>query len=191
MRPQEINVKFIYSDRKDRHQVISVDDDANSRRILGSSRGGGGGRDKKIVWIIHGLLNHIYIEPIFNQTRDAYLDRGFDVMIVDWNQGNRLYMQAMANVRIVGALTGQLMDRYGLEGRSICAGFSLGSHICGEAGSFLKKKRKTLYKCHGIDPAGQSLYGFCCCCCLSLSLSLSLSRLFHLSPCVCVYVFVC
>ena len=48
---------------------------------------------------------------------------------------------------------------YGLAERSICAGFSLGSHICGEAGSFLRRKGKTLYKCHGIDPAGPGFDG--------------------------------
>ena len=103
MRPEKIRVKFIFSDNKKEHHILHMNDPDAGKHLNRQ-------RDKKIVWIIHGLLNHVYIEPIFNQTRDAYLDRGFNVIVVDWNKGNRLYMQAMANVRIVGALTGQLMD---------------------------------------------------------------------------------
>lgn len=115
--------------------------------------------DRPFLWIIHGFLNNYQTDAIFNQTADAYLQRRFNIIVVDWHKGNRLYLQSIANVRVVGALVGQMMDFLDVGERSICAGFSLGSHVCGEAGAFLRARGKLLAKCHGIDPAGPGYDG--------------------------------
>ena len=101
----------------------------------------------------------VYVEPIYNQTRDALLARGFHVVLVDWHLGNRLYLQSMANVRTVGALLGQLMYQMKVTDRSVCTGFSLGAHICQEAAKYLKKRGQIIPKCEGIDPAGPGFDG--------------------------------
>jgi len=130
-------------------------DDESRKLFLNSNR--------TVVFIVHGFLNHYSYETMWNQTRDGYLARGSDVVLVDWSRGNRLYIQSMANVRVVGALTGQLIDFLDIPSRTLCVGFSLGSHVCGEAGSWLKRKRASLVpvlsRCHGIDPAGPGFDG--------------------------------
>lgn len=119
-----------------------------------------GRSNKTIYFIVHGFLNHFAYESMWNQTRDGFLQRGSDVISVDWSRGNRLYPQAMANVRVIGALIGRLITTMGISDRSYCVGFSLGAHICGEAGQWLQKNQgTTLARCTGIDPAGPGFDG--------------------------------
>lgn len=117
------------------------------------------GRNKTIVFIVHGFLNHFVYESMWNQTRDGFVQRGDDVITVDWSRGNRLYPQSMANVRVVGALIGRLIRSMGISDKSYCVGFSLGAHVCGEAGSWLKERGSVLSRCTGIDPAGPGFDG--------------------------------
>ena len=112
-----------------------------------------------VVILVHGFLNHYMYEDMWNDTAIAYLERGSPVILVDWSKGNRLYNQATANVRVVGALIGQLIKYMGIEERALCVGFSLGAHICGEAGKWLKERHLQLDRCHGIDPAGPGYDG--------------------------------
>jgi hypothetical protein len=143
---KELDVQFIYSNSKTSSKKIGLNDGLNSK--------------KKIVWIVHGFLNDYTQDDNFNDTKDAYIDRGFDVVVVDWSKGNKLYLQSTANVRVVGALVGQMMHRMGVTDRSICAGFSLGAHVCGEAGKWIKRRtNNVIWKCHGIDPAGPGYDG--------------------------------
>ena len=153
-KPDELQVKFLFSykDNGRTHTLLVNNDGTEQSRqvqeILNRNR------NQHITWFVHGLINDIYVEPIYNQTRDALLNRGDLVVLVDWHEGNRLYLQSMANVRTVGALLGQLMYKLKVYDRSTCTGFSLGSHICGEAGKYLKKHGAILDKCEGVDPAG-------------------------------------
>jgi len=149
-RPQELDVQFIFSRDKDSSTLIKVHDEDFKDKIPD---------DRSIAWIIHGFMNDIHLDNVFNRTKDAYIDRGVSVIIVDWTKGNREYFQSIANVRVVGALVGQMMDWLNVHDRSLCVGFSLGSHICGEAGSFLKSRGKVLRECHGVDPAGPAFDG--------------------------------
>lgn len=118
-----------------------------------------GRSNKTIAFIVHGFLNHYSYESMWNRTRDGFLQRGNDVIAVDWSRGNRLYPQAMANVRVIGALIGRLISTMGISGQSYCVGFSLGAHVCGEAGAWLQRQGSTLDKCIGIDPAGPGFDG--------------------------------
>ena len=148
-RESEIAVKFIYSTSKTNGARIRFNDDVSRQWVQSSS-------NKTLVWIVHGFRDNVTRRAVFNETKDAFIDRGdYDVILVDWSRGNKEYFQSLANVRVIGAIVGRMMDFLGVEGRSVCSGFSLGAHICGEAGSWLKqRKNKVLSKCHGIDPAG-------------------------------------
>jgi hypothetical protein len=150
-RPEDIDVRFIMStNRWDAFEAHYGDEQLRAAVQ----------RDRRpFVWMIHGFMNNIFIERAHNDTKDAWIKRGFNVIIVDWHLGNRLYLQSMANVRVVGALVGQLMHFLGVTDRSVCAGFSLGSHICGEAGQFIKRRGQVISTCHGIDPAGPGFDG--------------------------------
>ena len=148
--PEELVVQFFLSNKKVSNQLISADNVKSAKSML---------TDGRVVVVVHGFLNHFSYESIWNQTKNGWIDRGANVIIVDWSRGNRLYFQSMANVRVVGALVGQLIKRMGVAERGTCAGFSLGSHICGEAGAWLRKKGQTLSECHGIDPAGPGFDG--------------------------------
>jgi hypothetical protein len=153
--PEKMDVRFLFFTRKERKTiggfVTSVDQGLYN--YIHSTK------NKKIVWIVHGFLNDIRLDPVWNNTAKAYLDRGYDVFLVDWSKGNRLYLQSIANVRVVGALIGRMMLRLRVTDRSLCSGFSLGAQVCGETGKFLRKKGQTLAKCHGIDPAGPAYDG--------------------------------
>lgn len=62
---------------------------------------------KHIVVIAHGFLESIRISTWMNGTRDGWLNRGFEVIVVDWSHGNQVsYWQAAANVRTVGMALG-------------------------------------------------------------------------------------
>ena len=151
----ELDVKFIYATTKQNGDKIRYNDQQSRKWVQMSN-------NKTLVWIVHGFTDNVTERQLFNDTRDAFLDRGdYDVILVDWSKGaDQKYYQSVANVRVVGAIVGRMMDFLGVERRSICSGFSLGSHVCGEAGSWLKKrKNKVIAKCHGIDPAGPQFDG--------------------------------
>lgn len=150
-KPEELTVNFFYSGKMGQSHELRLNE-AESQRLIK--------QNPKLVWVVHGLGNDITTaDPIFNQTRDAFLKRGYSVVLVDWHKGNRLYNQAMANVRIVGALLGQMMLRLGVDDNSMCVGFSLGAHVCGEAGTWVKKHGHKIPKCIGVDPAGPGYDG--------------------------------
>lgn len=150
---EELNVQFSFTSAKDpTNSTLTYYGDKKVRSNLSS-------HNRTVVITVHGFLNHHAYETVWNQTRDGFLARGHDVIVVDWSRGNRLYLQSMANVRVVGALIGQLIMYLNIANRTLCVGFSLGSHICGEAGSWLKAQGQFLARCHGIDPAGPGYDG--------------------------------
>lgn len=150
--PEELRVNFYLSTPHSPYPLRVDVGDYHARNLLRES-------PRPVVIIVHGFLNHHIEDSIWNETRDAHLMRGSNVILVDWNRGNRLYPQSMANVRVVGALLGRLLEYLTVSEKSECVGFSLGAHICGEAGSWLRKHSMTLDRCVGIDPAGPGFDG--------------------------------
>lgn len=70
------------------------------------------------------------------------------VIVVDWHKGSvPPYTQAVANIRLVGAITAYLLSdiaRYTGEqklNRVHCIGHSLGAHMCGYVGYTLQTVR--------------------------------------------------
>lgn len=146
---EQLGVQFLLNTKKFDNQVIRTGD----RNVLSMLTPG------PVVFIVHGFLNSYSYETMWNQTKNGWVERGANAILVDWSKANRLYIQSMANVRVVGALIGQLIKSLGVADRSVCAGFSLGSHVCGEAGAWLRKRGQVLARCHGIDPAGPGFDG--------------------------------
>ena len=81
-----------------------------------------------------------------------------NVILVDWSQGAKHpYGQASGNTRVVGAQIGELIrflndstsGSPGLAKRFYIVGFSLGAHVGGYAGSFLRAKGMVLGRITG------------------------------------------
>ena len=152
-KPQEINVKLLHFDQRNQSYPLNLTSDADTARRLVR-------QNDNLVWFIHGFKDNIYKNPVFNQTKDAYLRRGYDVVMVDWSGGNLAYFQSLANVRLVGALVGRMIVQLDVADRSTCVGFSLGSHVCGEVGSWVRAhSHGVVRKCIGVDPAGPGFDG--------------------------------
>ena len=155
----DLRLRFILFDLENRDHEIFLDAsgesvDAEARSLLTSA--------PSVVWLIHGFWSDIFTNDIFNQTKDAYVTRRrVPVILVDWSDANKAYLQSLGNVRSVGAAVALLMDRLSLSGKSTCVGFSLGAHVCGEAGAWLTRRRgkQRIAKCVGIDPAGPAFDG--------------------------------
>ncbi|KAI1287037.1 Pancreatic lipase-related protein 2 [Halotydeus destructor] len=124
----------------------------------------------QVVFHAHGLIetpsSSLYILPIVQ----AWVARGRQVILVDWRHGNQLdYFQAIANVRVVGAVIGFAILNWNLADRTLVSGMSLGGQIIGEAGRYTQQHGGVKIKeCHGLDPAGPFFDG-----CSSIQLSKS------------------
>jgi len=113
---------------------------------------------KRTVFLVHGFIQGSFVTWI-NKMKDAYLDAyDYNVIIVGWFRGalELWYPQAASNTRVVGREIGNvarnLVEKGGTKASNIwCVGHSLGSHVCGHAGSWYKIGRIT-----GMDPAGPS-----------------------------------
>lgn len=149
---QALATQFFLTDDTVLNYPIGIDSVAAAKKLIG--------RDRQVVFVVHGFLENINLSgKEWNDTRTGWVNRGAKVITVDWSRGNRLYRQAIANVRVVGALVGQLIRRLDIADRTLCVGFSLGAQVCGEAGAWLRKKGLTLAKCHGLDPAAPGYDG--------------------------------
>lgn len=149
-KPQDINVQFLFFDERNQSYPLRLNDERSENQLRNS---------RKLIWFSHGFKDNIFKNPVFNQTKDAFLRRGYNVVLIDWSKANKEYFQALANIRIVGALTAQMIARHNVVDISTCVGFSLGSHVCGEVGKWLRKNGTPIPKCTGIDPAGPGFDG--------------------------------
>lgn len=110
----------------------------------------------KTKMIVHGFIHSSKIKPLM-LIKDEFLNlEPMNVIITDWSRGNGFpYTQATANTQIVGAEMANLVNRL-IQNQNAqlkdfhLIGHSLGSHICGYAGSRLPG----LPRITGLDPAG-------------------------------------
>ena len=81
-----------------------------------------------------------------------------NVILVDWSKGAKWpYGQASGNARLVGAQTAELIKFLnssssgspGLDKRFYIVGFSLGAHVAGHAGSYLRAQGMKLDRITG------------------------------------------
>lgn len=118
----------------------------------------------KTFFIIHGWTmsgmfeNWLYKLVSALQTRE----KGANVVVVDWLPlAHQLYVDAVNNTRGVGHSIAQMLDwLQGKEDFSLgnvhLIGYSLGAHVAGYAGNFVKG---TVGRITGLDPAGPLFEG--------------------------------
>ena len=82
---------------------------------------------------------------------------------MDWSNGSQttFYNQAVSNTRVVGATIGFVIERLINLTQTPpenfhLIGHSLGAHVVGYAGKFLKKRSKRIGRITALDPAGPS-----------------------------------
>jgi pancreatic triacylglycerol lipase len=114
---------------------------------------------KRVHFVVHGWLggrNANYLHAM----KDAGLDDDdVNMIIVGWEGGSRQlwYPKSASETRVVGteiALVAQnLVDYYGTSwSECVCAGHSLGGHVCGHAGK--RTRGGDWGRITGMDPAG-------------------------------------
>lgn len=145
--PGMLDVKFRLSVKGQPERILNWRDPEHAQYLT---------RGKKIVFIAHGWIEKLATVDWMVALRDAYLERGTDVIIIDWRRGNGIhYWQSMANVRIVGAMIGKAVMNWGIHERTLIVGFSLGAQIAAEAGQYTQANGNIkIDECHGLDPAG-------------------------------------
>lgn len=97
---EEIQVKFLYFNPQSRDEVEEI-------KFYDTSLESKFNSSTKIVILVLGFHESLRISPWVNETRDGWLDRGHEVIIVEWSHGNQIsYWQSAANVRTVGLALG-------------------------------------------------------------------------------------
>ena len=123
---------------------------------------------KETILLIHGFQAIVDDDSWMIRMKDEFYNNNFDynICIVDWTKGANVetfhhpdYPKASQNTRVVGDVTGQLIDwlsNYTQQSyendKFTCIGHSLGAHVCGYAGKIVKNG--PLKRISGLDPAG-------------------------------------
>ncbi|XP_049878505.1 pancreatic triacylglycerol lipase-like [Pectinophora gossypiella] len=112
--------------------------------------------NNKVKVLTHGWLNHGY-SPMPESIKEAYLNvSDINIIVVDWGvAANVNYILASYNVAMVGHLLTEFLNFLIEEGVSMddmhLIGHSLGAHVVGIAGAFVKKG--PIDTITGLDPA--------------------------------------
>uniref|UniRef100_A0A5F9CSB0 Endothelial lipase n=1 Tax=Oryctolagus cuniculus TaxID=9986 RepID=A0A5F9CSB0_RABIT len=110
-------------------------------------------------WTMSGMLEnwlHKLVSALQMRERDA------NVVVVDWLPlAHQLYTDAVNSTRVVGLSVAKMLDwLQGKDGFSLgnvhLIGYSLGAHVAGFAGNFVKG---TVGRITGLDPAGPMFEG--------------------------------
>lgn len=157
--PQHVDPQFLLYTRKNLHDQENVH--WNSTESIKESKYFNGSLPTKVI--VHGFLDNQALGHWMKDMKDRFLEEGdYNVIIVDWSKGNSLpYGQATVNTRVAGAMVAiQIQALSSLRNSSPdkfhILGHSLGSHVAGYAGKFLKG---TLGHITGLDPAGPYFEG--------------------------------
>ncbi|KAK6188486.1 hypothetical protein SNE40_004651 [Patella caerulea] len=117
----------------------------------------------KTVFIIHGFTSNGLVDWLVTMASEILKHEDVNVIGVDWEKGaaHVNYFKAVANTRVVGAVTAQLIkDLKSVGGISYSKvhviGHSLGSHIAGYIGEIIPG----LGRITGLDPAGLSFENY-------------------------------
>lgn len=153
MSEQALGTKFLLRTRQHRQDVNITDTSMIANSTFDPT--------KPTKFIIHGFM--MYEGPIAEwvpRMSDAILSvDDVNVVLVDWRKGALVdYDNAVGNTRMVGAQLQKLMchliRHHGAKARDFhLIGFSLGAHVAGFAGKRMNKKRRTIGRISGLDPA--------------------------------------
>ncbi|KAI5644905.1 lipase domain-containing protein [Phthorimaea operculella] len=131
------------------YQVININDSASLHNSLFNF-------NNKVKLLTHGWLNH-GSSPMPESIKEAYLNvSDINIIVVDWGiAANVNYILASYNVAMVGMILTQFLNFLIEEGVSMddmhLIGHSLGAHVVGIAGAFVKKG--PIDTITGLDPA--------------------------------------
>ncbi|XP_076756831.1 pancreatic triacylglycerol lipase [Xylocopa sonorina] len=154
-RPDSINPRYILYNREnvDKPYHLKID----KREII---RNAPLKKKSYFYLIIHGFLENGDKSWIMRTVKELLVREDCNVMIVNWIDGaGPPYTQAVANTRLVGAMTARLIYQM-IEIRGVnplkihCIGHSLGAHTCGYIGYTLRQRYGyNLERITGLDPA--------------------------------------
>ncbi|XP_068676124.1 inactive pancreatic lipase-related protein 1-like [Montipora foliosa] len=158
--PSKINTAFYLFTRQNREIPQTIDDE-NKNKLAASNYNI---LRHETIFVVHGFKESVAASPWMKPMKDALLDAvDCNVILVDWSKGAAtFYFQAAENTRLIGRqiavlamfLMSQNNGGPSLGERFYIVGFSLGAHVAGYAGSYLKEHRVTLGRITGLDPAG-------------------------------------
>lgn len=154
--PEKIDPGFMLYLNKEQQQPTMLDlHDPEAVRASGMRR------DGTVYVIAHGYLESGY-KPWMARMRRALFERDASatVILIDWQGGSSPpYAQAVANIRLVGAMVGHLLEmvaQHHLQGADgiHLIGHSLGAHLSAYAGYALQRDfNLTVGRISGLDPA--------------------------------------
>ncbi|XP_058445504.1 pancreatic lipase-related protein 2-like [Malaya genurostris] len=158
-KPSKINVRFPVFNKQTRSipKFINLDDPDYLHQVGINPAG-------KIYFIAHGFLQSgkvKWIEQMVNRLLDQDQQGTATCVVVDWGGGSSPpYNQASANIRLVGAITANVIHLIyeELSLRNLdnvhMIGHSLGAHLSGYTGFYLQKDfGLKLGRITGMDPA--------------------------------------
>ena len=96
--------------------------------------------------------------PQLWQIQMEYAKQGMNAIIVDWH-GESTEAQEIQDLRSIGAMIGSFIGSFDLEHKTVCVGFGIGAHLCGETGKFMIRHGKQLGRCHMLDPVANLFEG--------------------------------
>ncbi|GFG30365.1 hypothetical protein Cfor_12942 [Coptotermes formosanus] len=153
--PEKVNPKYcLYTrNRQDICQNLDVmDNDTLFRSYLMPNH--------RVYFISHGFIENGNKEWIKKMTKELLKLLDCSVIVVDWSGGSGPpYPQAVANIRLVGAMTAHLINnlivQVGIQPELIhIIGHSLGAHMAAYAGQTIHRNFKyRLGRITGLDPA--------------------------------------
>ncbi|KAL7011739.1 hypothetical protein ACKWTF_014420 [Chironomus riparius] len=155
--PSILNVKFPTFTNSTRTTPTLID--INSPTTITSLKIN---KDHKIYFIAHGFLELGNAKWLINMMNEILnYDNQATVIIVDWRGGSAPpYYQAVANIRVVGAVVAHVIMGIALElemdnlDKFHLIGHSLGSHVSGYAGYFTQRDfGMKVGRITGLDPA--------------------------------------
>ncbi|XP_064104797.1 pancreatic triacylglycerol lipase-like isoform X3 [Macrobrachium nipponense] len=114
---------------------------------------------KGVKILTHGYLEHGETRWLKKMVQEYLLYDDHNVIVLDWLSGSGPpYTQTVANIRLIGAITGRfildLRDFFGVSPSHVhMVGHSLGAHLAGYTGEYLKTQDAKLGRITGLDPA--------------------------------------
>ncbi|XP_050498042.1 phospholipase A1-like [Diabrotica virgifera virgifera] len=114
------------------------------------------GEEKDIRIIIHGYAENPDLDWVVKM-KDAFLSKGYVVIVVDWSKAAVNYELGADNVKQLGLYVGQFIIASGLEISKIeIVGSCLGAHAAGHAGKYIREQTpQQVPKIFALDTAAK------------------------------------